>query len=279
MPDDPFQPLVSQLASHFAGDTAAAHDWPHFLAAMVLVMVRLSGLMVFAPVFSSDAIPARIKVVFVLAVSLLLAPVVSALPLAHAEIDCASVLSELGIGLLFGLSLGLLNEILTFAGQLLGFQFSFSLVNLLDPDSPIQTPLLSQMFTLLGILVLLGAGLHRTLLLALLRSFRDVPVGSLAFDSHMGLALVFAMSGVFFAALQLAAPVMAATLLVEVVISVLGKLSPQLPVMMIAVPAKTMLGYIVLISSLALWPQFIESRFSQLLDGAEQVLRHTVAMR
>lgn len=51
-------------------------DWSHFLSAMVLVMVRISGLMAFAPIFSSGAIPARVKAVFVLAVSFLLAPVV-----------------------------------------------------------------------------------------------------------------------------------------------------------------------------------------------------------
>lgn len=254
-------------------------DWPHFLSAMVLVMTRISGLMVFAPIFSSDAIPARVKVVFVLAVSFLLAPVVSALPLAHAGLGVTPVLGELGIGLIFGLGLSLLNEILFFAGQLLGFQFSFSLANLLDPNSPIQTPLLAQMFTLLGTLVLFGAGLDRTMLFAFLRSFRDAPIGSISFNSHAGLALVTAMSGVFFAALQLAAPVMAATLLVEVVMSVLGKLSPQLPVMMIAVPAKTLLGYVVLIGSLALWPRFLESRFSLLLDGAEHVIRQALAMQ
>ena len=267
----PVAPLVKNLAG--------SPDWPHFLSAMVLVMVRISGLMVFAPVFSSDAIPARVKVVFVLAVSFLLAPVVSALPMAHADLGVMPVLGELGVGLIFGLGLSLLNEILLFAGQLLGFQFSFSLVNLLDPNSQIQTPLFGQMFTLLGTLVLLGAGLDRTILLALMRSFRDAPVGDLFFNGHAGLALVTAMSGVFFAGLQLAAPVMAATLLVEVVISVLGKLSPQLPVMMIAVPAKTLLGYTVLIGSLALWPRFIESRFSLLLDGAEQLLRHAVTVR
>jgi flagellar biosynthesis protein FliR len=266
---------VAPLLQHLAGNP----DWPHFLSALVLVMIRISGLMVFAPVFSSDAIPARAKIVFVLAVSFLLAPVVSALPLAHADLGVMPVLGELGVGLIFGLGLSLLNEILLFAGQLLGFQFSFSLVNLLDPNSQIQTPLFGQMFTLFGTLILISAGLDRTILLAFLRSFRDAPVGDLFFNAHVGLALVTAMSGVFFAGLQLAAPVMAATLLVEVVISVLGKLSPQLPVMMIAVPAKTMLGYIVLIGSLALWPRFIESRFSLLLDGAEQLLRHAVTVR
>lgn len=251
-------------------------SWLHFLSTLVLVMVRISGLMAFAPVFSSAAIPMRIKACFVLAVSFLLAPMVSAMPVAHVEIGIMPVLGELVVGFILGLSLSMFNEILLFAGQLLGFQFSFSLVNLLDPDSSIQTPLLGQMFTLIGTLVLLGAGLHRTILLALLRSFRDVPVGGVFFSGHVGLVLIATMSGIFFAGLQLAAPVMAATLLVEVVISVLGKLSPQLPVMMIAVPAKTMLGYIALIGSLALWPRFLESRFSLLLDMAEQILRHAV---
>jgi flagellar biosynthetic protein FliR len=272
MPD---APLFQSIAGHLKGN----QDWPHFLSALVLVMIRISGIMVFAPIFSSDAIPMRIKAGFVLAVSFLLAPMAAALPLAHAELGVMPVVGELAVGLLFGLALSLLNEILYFAGQLLGFQFSFSLVNLLDPNTKIETPLLAQMFTLLGILVLFGAGLDRTILLAFMRSFRDAPVGSVTFSGQAGLALVTAMSGVFFAGLQLAAPVMAATLLVEVVISVLGKLSPELPVMMIAVPAKTLLGYVVLIGSLALWPRFLETRFSQLLDGAQHVLRHAVVAR
>src|ERR1700758_1496205 len=164
-------------------------DWPHFLSAMVLVMVRISGLMAFAPIFSSGAIPMRVKATFVIAVSFLLAPIVSAMPLAQAELGILSVLGELAVGLLFGLGLSLFSEILTFTGQLLGFQFSFSLVNLLDPNSSIETPLLSQLLALFGTLVLIGAGLHRTILLALLSSFRDTPVGSISLESHAGLTL------------------------------------------------------------------------------------------
>lgn len=268
-------PLLQAVAGHLTGGA----DWPHFLSAVVLVMVRVSGIMVFAPIFSSAAVPARIKAGFVLVISYLLAPMAAAIPAAHAEISAVAVLGELGVGVTLGLALGLLNEILYFAGELLGFQFSFSLVNLLDPNTQIESPLLAQMFTLLGTLVLFGAGLDRTILLAFMRTFRDAPVGSVAFSGRAGLPLVMAMSGVLFAGLQLAAPVIAATLLVEVVVSVLGKLSPQLPVMMISVPAKTLLGYVVLIGSLALWPRFLESRFSLLLDGAEHVLRQAVTAR
>jgi flagellar biosynthetic protein FliR len=256
----------------------APPDWPHFLAAMVLVMVRLSGLMLFAPIFSSEAIPARVKTLFVLITSLLLTPMVAALPLAHAVLSLRSIAGELGIGLAFGLALTMFSEILIFAGQVLGFQFSFSLVNLLDPNAPLQTPLLSQMFTLLGTLVLLGSGLYCDVLLALLRSFRDAPVGAVWLSGPAALALVGMLDGVFFAALQLAAPVVAATLLVEVAVSVLGKLSPQLPVMMVAIPAKTLLGYAVLIGSLALWPRFLEGRFSLFLDRGEFLMRHAMGL-
>ncbi len=75
---------------------------------MTLVLVRVSGLMVFAPVFSSAAIPVRVKTVFVLAVSFLLAPVVGAFPRAHVELGVVPILGELSVGLVLGLTLSLL---------------------------------------------------------------------------------------------------------------------------------------------------------------------------
>jgi flagellar biosynthetic protein FliR len=251
-------------------------DWEHFLPAMVLVMIRISGLMVFAPVFSSQAIQARIKVVICATVAFLLAPTVSALPLAHATLGILPILGELGVGLIFGLCLSLLNEMLTFAGQVLGMQFSFSLVNLLDPNSQVQTPLMGQLLSLFGSMVLLAAGLHRVLLAALMRSFAEAPLGTVLIGAQTASALTASVAGVFLAALELSAPVIAATLLVEVAITLMGRLSPQLPVIQLTVPAKTMVGYLMLIGSLALWPRFIEMRFNGLLDQATLLLRHSV---
>lgn len=247
-----------------------------FFSAVVLVLIRISGLMTFAPFFSSQAISARAKAVFALAVSVLIAPIVAALPMSHAELGILPVLGELAVGLVFGLSLSLLNELLMFAGQVIGVQFSFSLVNLLDPNSQIQTPLLGQLFSLFGTMVLLAAGLHRTLLASVMRSFAEAPVGSVFLDQRAGIALVGMAGGIFMAALQLAAPVLAATLLVEITIALLARLSPQLPALALTVPAKTMVGYVVLIGSIALWPRFIEMRFAGLLDSAEALVRHCV---
>jgi flagellar biosynthetic protein FliR len=61
-------------------------------------------------------------------------------------------------------------------------------------------------------------------------------------------------------------------MLVEVAVALLGKLSPQLPVMMLTVPMKTLTGFVMLAGALAVWPRFIEARFSGLLDLAERLI-------
>ena len=246
--------------------------WERLLKAALLVCIRVSGLFVFAPVFSSQALPTKVKSVFLAVLTAVLAPVAAALPGSHIEVGLGSILGELGVAAILGLSLAMLNELASLAGQLLGMQFSFSLVNLLDPNSEVQTPLLSQMLGLLEITVLLAAGLHRTILTALLHTFLVVPLGRGLAPRDVGLPLVGMMGGVFLAALQLAAPVMAATLLVEVGIALMSRVSPQLPVLALTIPTKTVLGYVVLVGSLALWPAFFEARFDGLLDGVQRLL-------
>jgi len=247
-------------------------DWTNFLSAMTLALVRVSGMVAFAPFFSSTALPVRAKAVFVGAVAWLVAPLVATLPNAQTTLSFSAIIGELAVGLVYGLSLTLLSEMLIFAGQIAGLQFSFSLVNLLDPESAIQTPLLGDLFQLLGTLVLITAGLDRILLASVVRSFRVVPLGTYALSPLTALAIVHAAGGIFLAALELAAPVLACTMLVEIAVALVGKLSPQLPVMSLTVPMKTLTGFVILASSIALWPRFIEARFASLLDMAQRLI-------
>ncbi len=248
-------------------------EWTGLINAMILTLVRVGGIVVFAPFFSSSALPARSKAVFAAAVAFLLAPLVAGLPDAHAEIGLNSILGEAAVGLVYGITLALLNEMLLFAGQIAGVQFSFSMVNLLDPTSNIQTPLMGDIFQLMGTLVLIAAGLDRIILASMVRSFRAVPLGAYTLTPLTSHAIVQAAGGVFLAAVELAAPVLGATMLIEIAVALLSKLSPQLPVMSLSVPLKTLVGFAVLIGCVAVWPRFIEARFSNLLDMAERLLR------
>lgn len=250
-------------------------------AAMALTLVRLSVIVALAPFFSSRALPARSKVLFCVVLAWLMIPAIaaSASGAGHAIVlSFSGLLGEVAVGAIYGLTLGLFNEMLLIAGQIVGLQFSFSLVNLLDPASEIQTPLMGDLFQLMGTLVLIAAGLDRILLASVMRSVRAVPPGSFPLSGAPGTAhaLVPMLSGSFFAALELAAPVLAATVLVEVSVALLGKLSPQLPVISLTVPLKTLTGFAILIGSLALWPRFIEARFSSLLDVAERLITQGV---
>jgi len=239
---------------------------------MTLTLVRVGGMVLFAPFFSSTAIPMRVKAIFSGMVAFLVAPLVAQLPGARVNLGFSSLLGELAIGLVYGLALSLLNEMMLFAGQIAGVQFSFSLVNLLDPSSNIQTPLLGELFQLMGTLVVIAAGLDRILLASMVRSFRVVPLGAYTLAPTASLAIVRAAAGIFLAAVELAAPILAATMLVEVAVALLGKLSPQLPVMNLTVPLKTLTGFLLLTGALALWPRFIEARFAGLLDMAERLI-------
>jgi flagellar biosynthetic protein FliR len=197
---------------------------------------------------------------------------VAALPRARVDLGFSALLGELSVGLVYGLTLTLLNEMLLFAGQIEGVQFSFSMVNLLDPTSSIQTPLMGDLIQLMGTLVVIAAGLDRILLASMARSFRVAPLGCFALAPVTALGIVRAAGGIFLAAVELAAPVLAATLLVEAAVALLGKLSPQLPVMSLTVPLKTLTGFALLTGSLALWPRFVEARFAGLLDLAERMI-------
>lgn len=255
---------------------ASSVDWPAMASAMVLVLLRISGLMVFAPFLSSAVFPRRVKAMLAITIAWAISPVVAALPSAHSEISFSAILGELAVGLIYGIVLMMLNEVMIFAGQVLGMQFSFSLVNLMDPTTQVQTALLGEFFTTYGTFMLVAAGLHRTLLASIMRSFLIAPVGAVAMDAKTGAAIAAMFGGVFLCGLQLAAPVIAGTILVELAVSLLGRMSPQIPVLSFTVPAKTLVGYVLLIGSLALWPHYIESHYNGLLDQATRLLQHCV---
>lgn len=236
------------------------------------MMLRLSGLMVFGPLLSSVAIAPRIKVSFVVALTILVAPAVMAVPNADVSLSMRAVLGELGVGLFLGLSIMLLSESLALAGSLLSMEFSFSLVNLMDPNSMIETPVLGQMLSWLNLLVLVGAGLDRSLLAALIRSFGVVPVGHATVSGRSGVEFAGMAGGIFLSGLQLAAPVIAAAMVVEVTVALVARMSPHLPAMVVGVPLKTMVSYLVLLASLAVWPGWIERHFTALLDEAQRLM-------
>jgi len=228
--------------------------------------LRVGGVFTFMPFFGSTAIPMRIKGLVVLGCTAALYPV---LPLALPRFSISSLaqvaLSELLLGLLMGLCLQFVFEAVQLAGQISGFQLSFSLVNVIDPQTDVDTPVLANLQQLMVLFLFLQLNVHHWILRGIQRSFERVPPGSVTFSVQHVRGLFHAAEGMWAGGLQLAAPVLLATVVLDVTVGFVNKAAPQLPALFLSIPLKTLLGYIVLALAFGLWPGFFERQFGNAL--------------
>jgi len=250
-------------------------DWnPEItLLGLASVGIRISGLLVFAPFFGSDAIAPRIKIGLIVALTALLYPVcgLGGLGLTGSAMLRVAV-GELLVGLLIGLSVQLVFEAAQFAGQLMGVQVGFSLVNILDPNTHVDTPVLSLFSQTIVMLIFLRLGMHRCLLRGVAASFAYLPAGATSLPGSVAQELLKAAGGIWLAGVQIAAPLLITTLLADLVLGFLGKASPQLPVLFLGLSVKSLVGLTVLAVALKYWPGTFEQQFNQAARSAEQML-------
>jgi flagellar biosynthetic protein FliR len=242
------------------------------LAAM-LILLRISGLMLFAPFLSSQSIPVPLKAVFTLALTALLYPAWGAIPPAALGRGWAAMIGgEFAIGLLLGLALQFIVEAAQTAGQILGLHAGFSLVTLLDPQTQADTPVLATFNQLVVLLIFLQLNLHHWLLRGLAASFAYLPPGTAVANLAVSGGLLQAAAGIWLVGVQIAAPVMAATMLVDVTLAFVAKASPQMPILFVGLSIKTLLALGMLAGSLMVWPRIFEHHFAAAIAFGERSL-------
>jgi flagellar biosynthesis protein FliR len=245
----------------------------HILAALLLISVRLSGLMLFAPFFGSSVIPARVKAIFVLVVSLLLFPGLdSQIHIQQIDALPIAVFAEFLIGVGMGITANLVFEAVQMAGQVLGVQMGFSLVNILDPQTQVDTTVIPAFYQSITMLLFLQMDVHYWLLRAVVNSYRDLPPGSVHLSGIFTLNIVHYTGRIFELGIQIAAPVLAATLAADLVMGMLGRVSPQMPLMMLGPGIKSLLGLFILIATLKYWPDMFRRLFMESIVAGERIL-------
>ena len=243
------------------------------VSAAALIGVRVGGVMLFAPFFSAESIPAQVKLALTVALTALLYPVCT-LPASggNAVAWVGVVSAELVTGLGMGLAVQFVLEAAQMAGQVLGVQAGYSLVTLLDPQTQADTPVMATFQQLLAVVIFLQLNVHHWLLRGLAASFTYLPPGSMWTSLRAPSILLRAAGGIWLAGLQMAAPVVVATLLVDVTLGFLAKASPQMPVLFLGLPIKTLLALTVLAGTLWLWPGILEQHFAVGISLGEQLL-------
>jgi len=158
------------------------------------------------------------------------------------------------------------------AGQILSVQMGYSLVNILDPQTQVESTVVATFHQTIAMLIFLRLSVHFWILRALARSFDYLPPSSGHFGGPFTSAALRAGASVFAIGIQIAAPVLSATLLADIALGLLGKASPQLPLMLLGPAVKSILGLLILIASLKYWPTLFEHLFLNSIDAAENLL-------
>jgi flagellar biosynthesis protein FliR len=225
-----------------------------FVPVFVLVFFRVAGLMIFAPLFGSDRIPRRVKLLLALVLALGLCP----------SIDEPVRLPEtmwgltLGIGgeMMFGLAMGMVLSF-TFiaaqwAGEMIGQQMGINLGEVFDPQFGQSGSLVGNIYFMLTLVIFLLIGGHREMIRGVRMSFDSLPLLSLGVDLDLLETLFGLLQSCTTLAVQLAAPMLVTMLVVDLALGCIGKAMPQMNIMTAGLSLRSLLGIAVIVVGLSL---------------------------
>lgn len=225
---------------------------PGVAAALVLTALRVGGLLLIAPAWSAQSVPMRLRTALLVIFAVLLLPAAKAnVQLETLRITPATFLSETGIGFVIGMSAALVIAAAEFAGELMTVSIGLSGAAIFDPVNNTQGAILQQFMQLMALVIVMIAGGHLMMLQAVAQSFVSMPLGA-PIDLGGGFhAVVIAARSIFSTGVQFAAPVIAAVLLMNLALAVLGRAAPQLNIMSLAFPLQIGLGLLTFAGSMA----------------------------
>ncbi len=247
------------------------------LLSFLLVLTRIGGAIVFVPLPGFRAAPPAPKVVFVLALAVVMLPQWPEVDMAVIGNGSSALLHlialtvmEACLGVVLGLGVAFLNETFVLAMQFLGFQAGYSYASTIDPNTQADSSILQIIAQLFAGLMFLAAGLDRVVISAFARSFDVLPPGSGLPEGALGAVAVHLGAQMFVIALRLALPVIALLLMVDLTLALLGRLDNHLQLLTAAFPIKMLAAMLVLAGIAPLFPGVYSRAAEQMLRGLMQ---------
>lgn len=228
----------------------------------LLIVVRLTCFILVAPFFSINGVPARFKVAFGIFVSIVIYQFVTpdsfvdySSPWGYAVI----VLKEAVVGLLIGLGANISFSIISFAGRIIDMEMGLSMASVMDPSTRENTTVTGVMLNYLITLILISTGMHRYLIQAITETYQLIPVNGAAFNlSGLLNAWVSFMLDFFSIGFRICMPVMASIMILNGILAILARVSPQLNMFAVGLQLKILVGLSVLLITIGVLPYISE---------------------
>lgn len=234
-----------------------------------LIFLRVTALVVVAPIVGHQAVPVQVKVALGIFVALVLYPVVA---ISNPPVDLSfgsfvvAGAKEVATGLLIGFASGMVIQGAVVAGELISFDLGLSMASVLDPESGMQNTLMSEFLQLVMVMVFLLVNGHHFVLQTLRFSYEAAPIGGIALSQPLADRLLSIAGMTLVIGVKIAAPVIVASFLVNVALAVLTRVAPQINVFMLNFQLKIGIGYFILLASAPMMV-FV---FKKLLNGFEE---------
>ncbi|WP_425807930.1 flagellar biosynthetic protein FliR [Desulfitobacterium sp. Sab5] len=230
----------------------------------LLILSRLAGMIMLAPVFGARGVPGMVKLGLAVGLSIILYPLIKASNPVIPEtllLYAALVAKETFVGLVIGFVIYSLTAILQGAGQLIDFQMGFTMGNLIDPVYGMQSPMMGNFQLILATMLLLATNAHHYLIAAMVKSYAYIPVSPTALPQGIDF-YVKLVSAVFSLSVQLALPVIGALFIADLGVGLLSRAVPQLNIFTVVFPVKIIFGFVVLFLSMAFFGEAINNLFN-----------------
>ncbi|WP_373976246.1 flagellar biosynthetic protein FliR [Chitinibacter sp. SCUT-21] len=231
--------------------------------------LRIIGLMVADPFYSSRRISVRVRVAFAIILAVVIAPTLpqmSTVPVVSPD-GVLIAFRELLIGISIGFLMRLVFTAVEMAGHLAGLQMGLGFASFYDPQNASNTLAVAQLMSLMMILLFLSLNGHLMMLQILIESMTTLPVGQTHLNGK-GFELIAIYGGVIFrSAVLLSLPVLVALLITNLSIGVMTRAAPQLNVFAIGFPLTLGIGFAALYYSLP----FMLPQIDQLIGGTTRI--------
>ncbi|MDY7560729.1 flagellar biosynthetic protein FliR [Pseudomonas sp. 10B1] len=247
-----------------------------WVASFMLPLFRVAAVLMTMPIFGTTLVPARVRLYFSLAITVVIAPSLPPMPQVHA-LDLSALLliaEQIIIGAMLGMSLQLFFQAFVIAGQIVSIQMGMGFASMVDPTNGVSVAVLGQFFSMLVTLLFLSMNGHLVVFEVLVESFTTLPVGSGLDVGHLW-ELAGRFGWVLGAGLLLVLPAITALLIVSVAFGVMTRAAPQLNMFSIGIPLTLVLGMVILWMTLG----DMLNQFPPLVANALELLRGLVRAR
>lgn len=216
----------------------------------LVILVRIVGAIAFAPIFGNINVTRRVRLFLAIAVSYAMFMVYPYVPLGYTTFMGYTVilLKELVVGISIGFMSNITITIISLAGQFIDRELGFSMVSNFDQTFNTETTITAEFYNMLIVVIMLASNMHYFILTALSDSFKLIPIGNVNLNGDAILdSLIQYMSAYFIISIRISLPIMITIILLNVILGVLAKSTPQISMFVIGVQLKIFAGFAVLI--------------------------------